>query len=81
MKGPPLCVTSVFALFQQVLTPSVVRVLVKDPDAILDLSRVDISEAPAVQQIGQILAELDHLAAEVWTFIDADSVPGGRLEH
>lgn len=81
MQGPPLCMSSVFALFQQVLSPLVVWMLIEDPDAVLYMSRVDVSEAPAVQQVGQVLAELNHLAAEVWTFINADPVPAGRLEH
>lgn len=38
MKSPPLCMSSVFALFQQVLAPPVVWMFIKDPDALMDLS-------------------------------------------
>lgn len=79
MKGPPLRVPSVFALLQQVLAPPVVRMLVEDPDAFLDLSRVDVPVAPTVQQVGHVVAELDHLAAEVRMLVDAHPVPAGRL--
>lgn len=81
MEGPPLGVMLVLALLQQVLAPPVVRILVEDPDALLDVGRVDVAVAPAVLQVGQVLTELHHLAAEVWMFIDADPVPAGRLEN
>lgn len=81
MEGPPLCITPVFTLLQQVLAPPVVWMLIEDPDAIVDMSRLDVPVAPAVQQVGQIFAKLHHLATEVWTFIYADPVPAGGLEH
>lgn len=54
--------------------------LVEDPDAFLNLSWVNFMEAPAVQQVGQVITELHHLTAEVWMLIDADSMPAGMLE-
>lgn len=71
---------SVLALLQQVLASPVVGMLVEDPDAFLNLSRVNFMEAPAVQQVGQVITELHHLTAEVWMLIDADSMPAGMLE-
>lgn len=70
----------VFTLLQQVLVPPVVWMLMEDPGAFLDVSRVNVTVAPAVQQVGQVVTELHHLAAEVWTFVDAEPVSAGRLE-
>lgn len=80
LHGPPLCVLPVLALLQQVLAPPVVRMLVEDPDAVLDVSGLNVAVAPAVHQAGHVLAELNHLAAEVWPFVDADLVRARRLE-
>lgn len=81
MEGAPLGVLLVLALLQQVLAPPVVWVLIEDPDALLDVGRVNVTVAPAVLQVGQVLSDLHHLAAEVRTFVDADPVPAGRLEN
>lgn len=37
LKGAPLGMSPVFALLQQVLAPPVVRILVEDPGALLDV--------------------------------------------
>lgn len=81
MESPPLGVASVFTFFQQVLAPPVVWVFVEDPGAVLDVDRVDLAKAPAVLQAGHVLTELHHLASEVWTLVDAESVPAGWLQH
>lgn len=81
MKGAPVCVPSVLALLQQVLVSPVVRILIENPDAVLDMSRVNVTVTPAVHQIRQVFAELEHLAAEVWTFVDAHPVHAKLLEH
>lgn len=80
MKSSPLRVSSVFALFQQVLAPPVARMLIEDPGAVLDVGRVDVAVAPAVLQVGHVFTKLYHLATEVWTFVNADPVPGGWLK-
>lgn len=81
MLGPPVWVPSVFALLQQVLAPPVVWMLIENPAAVLDVRRVNVTIAPVVQQVGQVLAQLEHLAAEVWTFVDANLVHTRKLEH
>lgn len=80
LKGAPLGVSPVFALLQQVLAPPVVRILVEDPGALLDVGRVDVPVTPAVLQVGHVFTEFQHLAAEVWPLVDAHPVSGGGLE-
>lgn len=80
MEGTPLGVPPVLALLQQPLAPSVVGMLIEDPGALLHVGRVDVPVAPAVLQVRQVLTELHHLAAKVWSLVDANPVPVGGLE-
>lgn len=65
----PLCEASILPSFQQVLSSTVVRKLVKDPSTILHPGRMNLVEVPVVRQVAQIISALQHLATEVRTLI------------
>ena len=73
--GSPLGEVTVLCFFQQVLAATVAGELVEDPSPIQDIGRMDLTVVPALRHVGQILANLHHLAAEVRALIDTHPEP------
>lgn len=70
----PVTVSAVLSSSQEVLSASVIGVLVEDPVAIHNVTRVDVAVMETVRQTGTVIHELHHVAAEVWFFIDTQPV-------
>lgn len=77
--GTPVAVSPVLSSSQEVLSASVIGVLIEDPVAIHNITRVDVAVMETVRQTGTVIHELHHVAAEVWLFIDAQPIGASIL--
>lgn len=75
----PVAVSPVLSSSQEVLSASVIGVLIEDPVAIHNVTRVDMAMMETVRQTGTVIHELHHVAAEVWLFIDTQPIGASIL--
>lgn len=72
----PIPRLAVFSLLQEVLTSTVVGVLVENPPTVVDLTGVDLPPAELLQKRGAVLCGLQGLAAKVCLLIKLHLVLG-----
>lgn len=72
--SPPVTELAVLSRPQEVLTTTVVRVLVEGPVALHDVAGVDVTAVEVFLHWLTVLAELHHLPLEVGTLVNADAV-------
>lgn len=77
--GTPVAVPPVLSRPEEVLSASVVGVLVKDPVAVHNITRVDVAVVETVRHTGTVIHELHHVTAEVGLFVDPQSVGASVL--
>lgn len=77
----PVAVSPVLSSSQEVLSASVIGVLIEDPVAIHNVTRVDVAVMETVRQTGTVIHELHHVAAEVWLLIDTQPIGASILEE
>lgn len=75
----PVAVSPVLSSSQEVLSASVIGVLIEDPVAIHNVRRVDVAMMETVRQTGTVIHELHHVAAKVWLFIDTQPIGASIL--
>lgn len=72
--GAPVAVPPVLPSSQEVLSASVVGVLIEDPEAVHNITGVDVAVVETVRHTGAVIHELHHMTAEVGLLVDAQSV-------
>lgn len=72
--GTPLAVPPVLPGSQEVLSASVVGVLIEDPVAIHNITGVDMAMVETVRHTGTVIHELHHVTAEVGLLIDTHPI-------
>lgn len=77
--GTPVAVPPVLPRSQEVLSASVVGVLVEDPVAIHIITGVDMAVMETVRHTGTVIHELHHVTTEVGFLVDTQSVGASIL--
>lgn len=79
--GAPVAVPPVLPRSQEVLSASVVGVLVEDPVAIHIITGVDVAVMETVRHTGTVIHELHHVTTEVGFLVDTQSVGASVLQE
>lgn len=79
IHATPVVAGSVFSRSQEVLTASIVRVLVEGPEALHTVAGVDAVVTEAIVDIGAVIGELHHVSVHLGPVVDSHTVGSSVL--